>query len=114
MALVVRGQHQPEASARTVLADASGWSRKNRHGDSVVLNVQTIRSQQHVQLATSSALLVLGLAGVLAGQGHTLTPTAVAVLTAALLAWKESLANFSLGLTDTELLGDQTTSHHGR
>jgi len=54
------------------------------------------------------------LAGVLAGQGHTLTPTAVAVLTAALLAWKESLANFSLGLTDTELLGDQTTSHHGR
>ena len=37
------------------------------------------------------------------GQGHTLTPTAVAVLSAALLAWKEPMAWFSLGLTEIEI-----------
>ena len=39
----------------------------------------------------------------LAGQGHTFTPVTVAIATAALVACKERLAGFSLGLTETEL-----------
>jgi uncharacterized membrane protein (DUF4010 family) len=39
----------------------------------------------------------------LSGQGHTFTPVAVGVMAAALLAWKERLAGFSLNLTDVEL-----------
>jgi uncharacterized membrane protein (DUF4010 family) len=46
---------------------------------------------------------VTGFIGVLAGEGHTCTPVTVAIATAALLAWKERLAGFSLGLTETEL-----------
>ncbi len=67
------------------------------------LNVKTLLANHSTQLVTSASLLVLGFAGVLTGQGHTLTPTAVAILTAALLAWKEPLSSFSLGLTDAEL-----------
>src|SRR5215510_4968779 len=69
----------------------------------VFLNLHTLRTDQGTELTTSAALLVIGFAGVLCGQGHTLTPTAIAVLTAALLAWKEPLAGFSLGLSDVEL-----------
>ena len=50
-----------------------------------------------------AAPLVIGFTGVLCGHGHTLTPAAVGVLTAALLAWKESLAGFSVGLTEAEV-----------
>jgi len=69
----------------------------------VLLNVQTLHAGQGTQLTTSAALLVIGFAGVLCGQGHTLTPAAVAVMTTALLAWKEPLAGFTLGLTEVEL-----------
>lgn len=69
----------------------------------VLLNVQTIRAGEGAELTTSAALLLTALAGVLAGEGHTLTPTALAVATAALLAWKKPLHEFSLGLTDSEL-----------
>ena len=69
----------------------------------VFLNIQTLLAGQGTELTTSAALLVTGIAGVLCGQGHTLTPAAVAVLTAALLAWKQSLSNFTLGLSETEL-----------
>jgi hypothetical protein len=69
----------------------------------VLLNVHAIAAARNVELTTSAALLVLGFAGVLCGHGHTLTPAAVAVLTAALLAWKRPLAGFSLVLTDDEL-----------
>ena len=58
---------------------------------------------QGLELTTSAALLVTGFIGVLAGQGHTFTPVTVAIATAALLACKERLAGFSLGLTETEL-----------
>src|SRR5262245_61247171 len=44
----------------------------------------------------------MGFAGVLCGRGHTVTLTAVGVLTSALLAWKERLAGFSVGLTEPE------------
>jgi uncharacterized membrane protein (DUF4010 family) len=69
----------------------------------VFLNLHTLLADQGTELTTSAALLVIGFAGVLCGQGHTLTPAALAVITAALLAWKEPLAGFSLGLSEVEL-----------
>jgi uncharacterized membrane protein (DUF4010 family) len=69
----------------------------------VFLNWATLREGQGLELTTSAALLVTGFTGVLAGQGHTFTPVTAAVVTAALLAWKERLAGFSLGLTETEV-----------
>ncbi len=38
----------------------------------------------------------------LAGQGHTFTPTVLGIATAALLAWKKPLAGFSVALTVSE------------
>ncbi|MEO8857113.1 MAG: MgtC/SapB family protein [Burkholderiaceae bacterium] len=69
----------------------------------LVLNVQTLRANQGAELTTSAAMLVTCLAGIMCGQGHTITPAAVMVLATALLAWKERLANFSTGLTESEL-----------
>jgi uncharacterized membrane protein (DUF4010 family) len=69
----------------------------------VLLNLDTLRSGEGAEITTSAALLVTGFAGLLAGQGHTFTPTLVGVVTAALLAWKEPLAGFSHALTESEL-----------
>ncbi|MDF5732451.1 MAG: DUF4010 domain-containing protein [Rhizonema sp. PD38] len=69
----------------------------------VFLNLKTLRANKGTELTTSVAMLVTGFAGVLCGQGHTVTPVAVAVMSAALLSWKESLKGFSLGLSATEL-----------
>src|SRR5689334_2673616 len=69
----------------------------------VFLNWATLRDGHGLELTTSAALLVTGYTGVLAGQGHTFTPVTAAVVTAALLAWKERLAGFSLGLSETEV-----------
>ena len=69
----------------------------------VFLNLQTLQANKGTELTTSSALLVMGLAGVLCGQGHIVTPVAIAVTSAALLSWKEGLKGFSLGLSEKEL-----------
>lgn len=69
----------------------------------IFLNLQALRSDETTELTTSAALLVTGFAGILSGQGQTFTPAAVGVITAALLAWKDRLAGFSLGLTEPEL-----------
>jgi uncharacterized membrane protein (DUF4010 family) len=69
----------------------------------VLLNIETIRTGEGAEITTSAALLVIGYAGVLAGQGHTFTPTLLGVATAALLAWKEPLAGFSHTLSESEL-----------
>jgi uncharacterized membrane protein (DUF4010 family) len=69
----------------------------------VFLNLEAIRTGEGAEITTSAALLLIGFVGVLAGQGHTFTPTALAVATAALLAWKEPLAGFSRALTEAEL-----------
>jgi uncharacterized membrane protein (DUF4010 family) len=69
----------------------------------VFLNLQRLRVHRDTELTTSAALLVVGFTGVLCGEGQTLTPAAVGVLTAALLTWKESFTGFSLGLTEAEL-----------
>jgi uncharacterized membrane protein (DUF4010 family) len=54
-------------------------------------------------ITTSAALLIVGFAGVFCGQGHTFTPVAVSVITAALLAWKQPISGFAVGLSDLEL-----------
>ncbi|MCC6610325.1 MAG: MgtC/SapB family protein [Burkholderiales bacterium] len=69
----------------------------------VLLNIQTLRAGEGTELTTSAAMLVTCMAGILCGQGHTITPAAVMVISTALLAWKERLAGFSMGLTEGEL-----------
>jgi uncharacterized membrane protein (DUF4010 family) len=69
----------------------------------LLLSVHAMRSDRGTELTTGAALLVVAYVGLLCGQGHTLTPAALGVLTAALLAWKEPLAGLSLGLTEEEL-----------
>jgi uncharacterized membrane protein (DUF4010 family) len=54
-------------------------------------------------LTTSAALIIVGFCGVLCGKGHTFTPVATAVITAALLAWKQPITGFATGLSDIEL-----------
>jgi uncharacterized membrane protein (DUF4010 family) len=69
----------------------------------VLLNVQTLRAGQGTELTTSAAMLVTCMSGILCGQGHTISPAAVMVIATALLAWKERLAGFSMGLTEGEM-----------
>ncbi|HEY1267843.1 MAG TPA: DUF4010 domain-containing protein [Candidatus Binatia bacterium] len=69
----------------------------------VFLNIETIRTDEGAEITTSAALFVTCFAGLLAGQGHTFTPSALGIATAALLAWKEPLAGFSQALTESEL-----------
>ena len=71
----------------------------------VFLNLQAMRASERPQLelTTSAALLVAAMCGVLCGLGHTVTPAAVGVVSAWLLASKERLAGFSQKLTEAEL-----------
>jgi uncharacterized membrane protein (DUF4010 family) len=69
----------------------------------VLLNVETIRTGEGAEITTSAALAVIAFAGVLAGLGQTFPPTALGVVTAALLAWKQPLTGFSRALTESEL-----------
>jgi uncharacterized membrane protein (DUF4010 family) len=69
----------------------------------VFLNLQTLHTLKTTELTTSAALLVTCFAGILCGQGHTLTPAAAIVITAALLTWKQPMAGFTMGLTEKEL-----------
>ena len=67
------------------------------------LNWQRLSTNQTAELTTSAALLVTGVMGVLCGKGHNFTPVLVGLLAAALLAWKERMTDFSVGLTEAEL-----------
>jgi uncharacterized membrane protein (DUF4010 family) len=69
----------------------------------VFVNWQRLLTNQTAELTTSVALLVMGFAGILCGKGHTFTPAVIAILSAALLSWKEPLTDFSLGLTNAEM-----------
>lgn len=68
-----------------------------------ILNWQSLKTHNNTVLTTSIALLVTGVIGVLCGVGHTVTPAAVGVIAAGLLAWKERLAVFSHNLTAEEV-----------
>jgi hypothetical protein len=54
----------------------------------VLLSLHAMRAAHGSELTTCAALMVIGFTGVLCGEGHTLTPTALGVLAAALLAWR--------------------------
>lgn len=69
----------------------------------LILNVSSLRAEQGTELTTSAAMMVTAMSGILAGQGHTLPPAAVMVIAAALLAWKERLADFSMGVSEGEI-----------
>lgn len=69
----------------------------------IFLNWHEMRVQGGTELTTSAAFLIVAFAGVLCGKGHTFTPVAVAVATSALLAWKQDLTGFSVGLTEPEV-----------
>jgi len=69
----------------------------------VVLNVMTLRAGEGAELTTSAAMLVTCMSGILCGQGHQISPSAVMVISTALLAWKERLAGLSMGLTEGEV-----------
>ena len=69
----------------------------------LLLNLHRIRTGATTELTTSAALFVTTFVGILCGMGHTLTPTAVGVATAALLAWKGQLSGLSASLTEGEL-----------
>jgi len=49
------------------------------------------------------ALILVAICGILCGQGHIFTPVATALITAALLAWKQRISGFVGGLTDREV-----------
>lgn len=68
-----------------------------------VLSVESMLRDRAIEGTTMAALPATCLVGVLAGQGHVLTPTTLAVVVAGLLAWKEELAGFTLGLTTEEV-----------
>lgn len=68
-----------------------------------LMNWRQLRRNQSLEMTTSAALLVTGMAGVLFGKGHTFTPVAVTVITTALLAWKQPLSGFVLILKEAEL-----------
>lgn len=69
----------------------------------VFLNLQRLLIDKTTELTTSAALLVTAFNGALCGLGHTFTPVVIGISTAFLLAWKESLAGFSVGLSEQEL-----------
>jgi uncharacterized membrane protein (DUF4010 family) len=69
----------------------------------IFLNLHAMRTEHGTELTTSAAMLVTCFAGILCGQGHRLTPAATMVMTTALLAWKQPLAGFSMGLSENEL-----------
>ena len=69
----------------------------------LILNISSLRAGQGTELTTSTAMLVTGMAGILCGRGHTIAPAAVMVIATALLAWKERLADFSMGVSEGEI-----------
>lgn len=68
-----------------------------------ILNWSSLRAGEGTELTTSAAMAVTVMAGVLCGLGHTLTPAAVMVISTALLAWKERLSDFSMGVSESEV-----------
>lgn len=69
----------------------------------VFLNMQRLRADETAELTTSAAMIITCVAGILCGKGHTATPASIMVIVTALLAWKDRLTGFSLGLTENEM-----------
>lgn len=72
----------------------------------IIVLISSVHAQlerHEFELTTSVTMCVVGFIGILCGLGHTLTPTAVGITVAAMLAWKEPLVMFTLGLTEEEI-----------
>ncbi|HVY54864.1 MAG TPA: DUF4010 domain-containing protein, partial [Thermodesulfobacteriota bacterium] len=69
----------------------------------VGMNYREMVRHEKLVLTTSVAIMIVGFAGILFGQGHIFTPAVAGVTTAALLAWKRPISRFALGLSDQEL-----------
>lgn len=86
------------------LGDSYSWAVLGIVGILVVLlNLRQLLRRQNIELTTSTALFVVAFVGILIGRGHTFTPLALAVITAALLSWKQSVHKFAGGLSDGEI-----------
>ncbi len=67
------------------------------------MNHRQMVKEHSLVLTTSAALTITAFCGVLFGQGHRFAPAAVGILTAALLAWKQPISRFVVGLSEKEL-----------
>ncbi len=71
----------------------------------VLLNVQSLRKENALELTTSSALIAIFLLGALVGHEHYFTAITSAVLLTMLLAWKAELQQFAGELRPEEIRG---------
>ena len=72
----------------------------------VIILISSVHAQlerRDFELTTSVTMCVVAFIGILCGLGHTLTPTAVGITVAAVLASKQPLVTFTLGLTEQEI-----------
>ncbi len=69
----------------------------------VLLAMHALKSGESTEITTSAAMFITAFTGVLAGKGQTITTAALAVMTAALLAWKRPLEGFSKSLSEIEV-----------
>lgn len=69
----------------------------------ILINVHSMQRDGKTEITTSAALVVIGFVGVMCGQGHTLPAVALGLTTLALLAWKQPLSGFSVGVTEVEI-----------
>lgn len=67
------------------------------------MNYRELLQSQKLTLTTSISLTIVAFTGILFGQGHVFTPSVAGIVTAALLAWKSSITDFAIGLSDAEL-----------
>ena len=71
----------------------------------LLLNVQSLRRDNSLEITTSSALIVVLLLGALVGRGHYFTAITSAILMTMLLAWKAELSQFAGKLRPEEIRG---------
>ena len=69
----------------------------------IFINIHSLEKDEHPEITTSAALLVIGFVGVMCGKGHTMTAVGLGLVTTGLLAWKQPLSGFSVGITEGEL-----------
>lgn len=69
----------------------------------IYINLRGVLASRSLEITTSVALMVVVLLGILAGEGHTFTPIASAIIVTMLLAWKSELTRFAGGLTPQEI-----------
>lgn len=69
----------------------------------VFINLHAMQRESNTEMTTSASLLVIGFVGVMCGKGHPFPAVALGLSITALLAWKQPLAGFSVGITEAEL-----------